>query len=328
MKQRHSGLPFDDFRNLIEELPDANEAAAEHTRGQFDESLLQSQSKISELCEWYSRWSGRSPVVHRPLLTLFAGTHTVLNKLDDGANADWLLSSVTAVAEGNAPVNRLCHQYGLGLKLFDLALQMPVADIAKEAALDEKSCAGTIAFGMEAIAGGSDLLSVCAIEKGAGPSALAILAASHDLEVDEAVSGFSDVSADFRKQVQSARENVVGHENDGLETLRRLGGRETSAICGAILSARVEHVPAIVGGLSGLAACAVLHRQNPGAIAHCVFASRFDNPPLDDVINKLGLITVLDKPFSPVYGDDVVMASGLVQSACKHLSPEGQATSG
>ena len=121
MKQRESGLPFDDFRNLIASLPAGNEDLAFHTKERFDAPLRSQTNPMANLCEWYSRWSGRSPVVHRPLLTLFAGTHQMVDRLDGGAQATKTLEAVTSVAEGRAVVNRLCQQHDLGLKLFDLA---------------------------------------------------------------------------------------------------------------------------------------------------------------------------------------------------------------
>ena len=48
---------------------------------------------------------------------------------------------------------------------------MPTGDITVEAALDEAACAATMAFGMEAIAGGVDLL--CIGEMGIGNTTVA-----------------------------------------------------------------------------------------------------------------------------------------------------------
>ena len=293
MKQRESGLPFDDFRNLVRTLPSANEEAAFHTVAQFS-TKYGTQSKVRSLCEWYSRWSGRSPVVHRPLMTLFCGTHALTNALDRGANSNWLLANVTEVAEGANVINRLCHQQEMGLKLFDLALQIPVEDISIEAALDEKACAGTIAFGMEAIAGGSDLLAVCAIEDGVNVSNAAILA----LFRDHMIEPVSDVDQrEFSNAVSKAVELAKGHAANPLEVLRRLGGRETAAICGAILAARTEHIPTVVGGVTGLAALVILKELEPEAISHCVIASRFADPSLDEIGRGLGVPVVMNASF-------------------------------
>ena len=40
----------------------------------------------------------------------------------------------------------------------------------------------------------------------------------------------------------------ASHLNDPLEVLRRFGGREMAAICGAILAARLQRIPVILDG--------------------------------------------------------------------------------
>ena len=178
MKLNESGLPFDDFRALLGSLPGSNEEIRLLTADQVSERLGPAPGKLGDLCEWYSAWSGRSPVISRPVVTLFAGTHAV-----DQTEDDWLFSQITAISQGAGAINRLCHDTNLGLKVLDLALQIPVSDITVGAALDEKACAGTIAFGMEAIAGGADLLCVSAVERGLNISTLALLSVLTGIEV-------------------------------------------------------------------------------------------------------------------------------------------------
>lgn len=323
MKQRESGIPFDDFRNLVKGLPAGNEEISDHTASRLSQASNNKKCHAEEICKWYSRWSGRSPIVHRPLVTLFAGTHGLQNRVDGGLSTKKLLQKVTAIAEGNADVNRLCDHHGHGLKLFDLALQMPVEDISQSAALDEKACAGTIAFGMEAIAGGSDLLTVCGISDENSLSSIAILSILLDLDpVSLAPVNLAGIS-----DVEKAVELAMPHKTDPFEVLRRLGGRETAAVCGAILAARTERVPTIVGSLTGLAACAVLSRENAEATRHCMFSSRFGHAILDGVLPDLKLEPVMDSPFSWSMEADAVVASSLVRSACKHFPAADQATS-
>src|SRR4029079_3498899 len=65
----------------------------------------------------------------------------------------------------------LCASFDLGLKVFDLALDLPTGDITEGPARDESTCAATMAFGMEAIAGGVDLLALG--EMGSGNTTIA-----------------------------------------------------------------------------------------------------------------------------------------------------------
>ena len=259
MQQRESGLPFDDIRNLVTNLPELDAEAANHTAGQLEGN----ESAFGELCKWYSACSGRSPSIHRPSATLFAGTHGVENALDGGTCSEQLLQEVTQISEGSAFINRLCHQHDVGLKVFDLALQIPVDDISVGPALDEKSCAGTIAFGMEAIAGGTDLLCVAALEVKPSLSCLSILSALGNVSLDDLVSIRDGQDESVALSLSNALNIVKGHTSNSLEVLRRLGGRETAAICGAMLAARSQHIPVIIDGYTAIAAALVLHRLEP-----------------------------------------------------------------
>lgn len=315
MKQRESGLPFDDIRNLAKNLPDLDGDALNHTAAQLEGD----DSDFADLCKWYSACSGRSPSIHRPAVTLFAGTHALENALDGGASSDELLAKVTQISEGSAYINRLCHQHDVGLKVFDLALQIPVDDISKEAALDEKSCAGTIAFGMEAIAGGADLLCVAALEVKPTFSALAILAVLGDIAIDDLmeIRGAGDEAS--KTTLVNAIGIASGQENNSLEVLRRLGGRETAAICGAILAARSQHIPVLLDGCTALAAALVLHKLEPNALDHVKFAQGSSESAINALLETIGLQKIITTNLTEVAEEGLLVGAGVLKSACLKL---------
>lgn len=315
MKQRESGLPFDDIRNLAKNLPELDGDAINHTSAQLEGDT----GNFAELCKWYSACSGRSPSIHRPAVTLFAGTHTLENTLDDGVSGKELLAKVTRISEGSAYINRLCHQHDVGLKVFDLALQIPVDDISSEAALDEKSCAGTIAFGMEAIAGGADLLCVAALEVKPTFSALAIMAVLGHVSISDLMS-IRDTKDEISKaNLTSAIGIAASQENNSLEVLRRLGGRETAAICGAILAARSQHIPVILDGYTALAAALVLHRLEPNTLAHVKFAQVSEARSVDELLEAIGLAKIIPANLTTVPEEGVLLGAGILKSACLKL---------
>lgn len=315
MKQRESGLPFDDIRNLAKNLPELDGDALNHTAAQLEGD----ESDFAQLCKWYSACSGRSPSIHRPAVTLFAGTHTLENMLDGGASSDELLAKVTHISEGSAYINRLCHQHDVGLKVFDLALQIPVDDISSEAALDEKSCAGTIAFGMEAIAGGADLLCVAALEVQPTFSALAILAVLGDIPIDDlmAIRGASDETS--KTNLVKAIGIASGQEKNSLEVLRRLGGRETAAICGAILAARSQHIPVILDGYTALAAALVLHKLEANALDHVKFAQGTKESAINALLETIGLQKIIATNLTDIAEEGLLVGAGVLKSACLKL---------
>ena len=103
------------------------------------------------------------------------------------AREDVTKQMVANFQSGGAAVNQICKTFDIGLKVFELALELPTRDISVDAALDEDECAATIAYGMEAIAGGCDLLCIGEMGIGNTTSATAL----------EATSG-SGISSDDR----------------------------------------------------------------------------------------------------------------------------------
>jgi len=316
MKQRESGLPFDDIRNLVSSLPPLDEDAKVHTAVQLANLPEESKGKLAEICTWLSASTGQSPSVNRPLVTLFAGTHALENRLDQGASAENLLEEVTKISSGGELVNRLCAQHDVGLKVFDLALQIPVEDISVEPALDEKACAGTIAFGMEAIAGGTDLLCLASLGNQLSISNIALLAVLVDADAEKLMSLRGEQDSDAKEALQRAIEIASPHKDNPLEVLRRVGGRETAALCGGILSARTEHIPLIVNGAGAMAAVAVLYAMNPVALDHVVFGSTNADPLLNGIQEKLGRPALLQESYAVSSVNNLVLAVGMVKSAC------------
>ena len=65
---------------------------------------------------------------------------------------------VANFTSGGAAINQICKTFDISLKVYELALEQPTGDITREPALDERACAATMAFGMEALASAPDLL--------------------------------------------------------------------------------------------------------------------------------------------------------------------------
>jgi nicotinate-nucleotide--dimethylbenzimidazole phosphoribosyltransferase len=169
-----TGLPFDDIRRLLDDLPPPDEEAAAAVRKR-DAQLTKppgALGRLEHIAEWLARWQGRhAPKVERPVVVVFAGNHGVV---DQGVAAYPQAVTRQMVANfqaGGAAVNQICKSFDLGLKVFELALETPTRDITEAAAMDEAECAATMAYGMEAVAGGTDLL--CVGEMGIGNTTIA-----------------------------------------------------------------------------------------------------------------------------------------------------------
>src|SRR5882672_6684732 len=156
-----TGLPFDAIRRLLADLPGPDESARQAVASR-DAVLTKpagSLGRLEEIAMWVAAWQGRAkPEVKRPLVAVFAANHGIADRGVSAFPQSVTKAMVANFAAGGAAINQICNAYGLGLKVFELALDKPTPDIVAEDAFDEKSCAATIAYGMEAVHGGVDLL--------------------------------------------------------------------------------------------------------------------------------------------------------------------------
>ena len=222
-------------------------------------------------------------------------------------------------AAGGAAVNQICATYGIGLKVFELALDLPTADITLAPAMDEAACAGTIAFGMEAVAGEVDVLALGEMGIGNTTVASAIYAALYGGSGADWVgrgTGVDDPGlARKAAAVDAALATHAGHLKDPLEVLRRLGGREVAALCGAILAARMQRVPVVLDGFVVTAAAAVLHALDPATIEHCLAGHVSAEQAHRRALERIGKVPILDLGMRLGEGSGAALALGLIKAA-------------
>jgi len=301
-----SGLPFDDMRNLVRALPGADALAEKGARAIVERFATSSGGlgRAGEIAVWLAAWTGRPPRVLRPVVALFAGTHGVA-----AGEAGDVRAFVERCAAGGSAVNQACVAGDLGLKVFDLALDVPTADVTREAALDERAVAATMAFGMEAIAGGADLLVLGGFGgRGGEVAAASVLAALHgDMPLPDGPAE--------RASVEAALACHAGHLRDPLEVLRRVGGREIAALTGAIVAARMEKVAVILDGAAAFAAAAVVAALEADGIAHCMAGDGGGSDVADAAAARLGLKPLVDLGFATGDAAGGAVAARLVKAA-------------
>ncbi len=101
-----------------------------------------------------------------------------------------------------------------------------------------------------------------------------------------------------------------------LEALRRLGGFELAALCGAFIACAQQGLPVLVDGFitSVAALCAV--RLNPHCRAWLLFAHRSAEPGHDVVLQALQAEPLLDLQMRLGEGSGAALAVPLLQMAC------------
>lgn len=319
--------PFADIRALIGALPQPDDEAAVRAAGLFARMAKPAGSlgRIEEMAVWLSRWSGRVPPhVDRPLVAIFAGNHGVVRRSVSPRRPEATAAAVEMCAAGGAAVNQLCLAANLGLKVFDLALDLPTQDICQGPALDERACVATIAFGMEAVVGGTDLVCIGDIGVGGTTASAALCAAlfgGRGRDWAGPGSGADAAMVERKAEAVDAALALAGDAvGDPLEALRRLGGREHAAIVGAILAARAEKVPVVLDGFAAMAAAAVLWRMEPGAVGHCMAAVRMPEPGHSRAAAAMGLAPLVDFDMSHGEGAGAALAGGLVRASALTLA--------
>ena len=322
MQSAASGLPFDDIRNLFTQMPAADIEARDAARAR-EATLTKppgSLGRLEEIVEWLAMWQGRHPPqVLRPLVAIFAGNHGVVGQGVSAYPQDVTAQMVANFSSGGAAVNQICSANEIGLKVFELALELPTGDITREPAMDEATCAATMAFGMEAIAGGTDLLCIGEMGIGNTTVAAAIGCGLYGGEPSDWVGPGTGVDDEglARKADAVARAIALneGQLDDPLEVLRRLGGREVAAMAGAIIAARFERIPVLIDGYVATAAAAVLHALDPESLDHCMAAHRSAEPAHGRLLERIDKKPLLDLGMRLGEGSGAALAVATVKTA-------------
>jgi nicotinate-nucleotide--dimethylbenzimidazole phosphoribosyltransferase len=323
MTNAATGLPFDDIRNLLNDLPGPDPEAIAKARAREGQLTKPpgALGRLESLSEWLCAWQAHHPPkAERIVVSVFAGNHGVVAQGVAAYPQEVTRQMVANFQNDGAAVNQICKSFGLGLKVFELALEKPTRDITEGAALEEAECAATMAYGMEATEG-CDIL--CIGEMGIGNTTIAA-AVAHGLfggAAEDWVGPGTGVDQEGLKRKADAVRRAVelhrAHLSDPLEVLRRLGGRELAAMAGAVLAARLQRIPVIIDGYVATAAAAVLKAIRPDALDHCLAGHLSAEPAHRRLLERLEMKPLLDLGMRLGEGSGAAMAAGIVKAAAE-----------
>lgn len=287
--------PFEDLRKLLASIADIN-------------SYKDEQDVISWMQSIANGSDDKQIKTHRSLITLFASSNGIDEDVANTATKQQLRQLMDDSAAGNGRLNKMCEIYGHGLRIFDLALDMPTKKSYLEVTLDEKQTAATVAFGMEAIAGGADILSVGALATAADIVAASVIMTIAPETAEIIEQELADDFALVSRIVESCQESKP------LEILGAIGGREIAAIIGAIISARTEHISVILDDLPSLAAALILHQENPKLTSHCRLAI-CQTDLMSILLHKMNMKSVLIADSPKLNGANAALAMGILKGS-------------
>jgi nicotinate-nucleotide--dimethylbenzimidazole phosphoribosyltransferase len=264
------------FRALLAQAPEADaaaRAAATERNGQLTKPPA-ALGRLEDLALWYAGWRGEArPQIDTPQIIVFAGNHGVASRGVSAFPAEVTAQMVLNFEHGGAAINQLARTFGAHLDVHALSLDVPTADFTADAAMTEADVVAALLTGWDAVDPQADVLVTGEMGIGNTTSAAALGAALFGGAAEDWVgrgTGVDDAGLAIKARVVA--EGVARHagKGDGLETLRRLGGREIAGMAGAIARARNLRIPVVLDGFICTAAAACLDRTAPGALDHAV----------------------------------------------------------
>lgn len=313
--------PFEQFAELLSVMPEGDEAAVEIVRTR-DGMLTKPPGSLGELenlVEFLARWQGTGePTMNSPMVAIFAGNHGVTKQGVSAFPSEVTAQMVANFTNGGAAISQMCALHEINLRVFELALEVPTGDITEEAAMDDQTCAATIAYGMEAIAGTPDLLCVGEMGIGNTTIAAALCAALFGGSGADWVgrgTGVDDAGVQRKAAaVDKAIQHHAGDLDHPLKIMARLGGRELAGMLGAIMAARHRNIPVIIDGFVATAAAAVAFATNPEALDHCVFAHTSAEHAHQRALDAMGKKPLLNLGMRLGEGSGAALAAVMVKT--------------
>jgi len=304
--------PLQDTRKLTKELPVWDEASFTAVQEMFaafpgPQPVLGSwQDHVAWLAAWHRT---SAPSIRTPLIAVFAGSHNVAGRSYEGDIITAAQDRIDGLTKGQSGLRGMASQLGAAFKVFEMGQEYPVPDITQDESLSELDCAKSIAFGMEVVAEGADIIVLGNAGFGSATAAAAIAKGLYGGN-SEYWAGGQHASAESRiESVELATAHHKAAMSDPLECLRVFGGRDIAGLVGAILAARHQSIPIILDGFIVCVAAAILHRLNPDAISHCRAGHLSSEPAHEALLDRLGLKPMID--FGVPLGDGTGAAYAL-----------------
>lgn len=317
-----SPAPFDDVRALIAKAETPDEGPAEAVKAALAEMGREGDfGRLGIAAQWLARWQQRYPPrVQSPALAVFAGAHGLLEEGVSLSTDEDTKAHVDALRAGTAPLSAIATQADAAIRVFELALEKPTPSIAETAAMSERECAATIAYGFEATEDSPDVLAIAVAGAGIGTAAAAVACALYGGSPDYWVRPGSGTQSDLARKradlVSRALTRHRGHLSDPLEALRCLGGRELAACVGAIIAARHQGIPVLLDGFATTIAAGIVHAIDHRAISHCLASHVTVRPAHEAAIERLGLRPLLQFEFQTGGGLGSTSAINVLKTAC------------
>ena len=279
-----------------------------------------SLGRLEEIALFMAGWQGTPrPQAERIVAAVFAGNHGVARQGVSAFPPEVTAQMVANFQAGGAAINALAGACGAQLRVVPLDLERFTGDITREPAMSEEECLAALNAGAAVIEPGAHLAFVGEMGIGNTTPASALCAVSFGGAAESWVgrgSGVGDDGVARKCAAVAAALALHGAQCTGpFKTLRRLGGREIAAMAGAILAARMARVPVLLDGFICCAALAPLAAAVPAITDHCLAGHGSAEAGHRRLLEKLGLVPLLQLDMRLGEGTGAAVAAQIVRSA-------------
>lgn len=310
------------FETALADLrePDAHAAADARVRQAELTKPAGSLGRLEDLAIFFAGWQRRArPRIDRARAAIFAGNHGVTVHGVSAFPPSVTAQMVANFASGGAAINALSDTAGLELAVVALDLDRPTADFTSVPAMNEAECLDALNRGAAVVEADLDMVVLGEMGIGNSTAAAALCARAFGGNAAAWVGPGTGVDghgiARKAEVVDRALACHTGAPRSAFETLRRVGGRETTAIAGAILRARQLGVPVLLDGFICTSAIAPLAADNPAIVGHCIAGHCSAEPGHKRLLALLGLDPLLSLDMRLGEGSGAAVAANIIRSA-------------
>lgn len=311
-----------DFKLRLADLPKQNleqETAACDRQEQLTKPPG-SLGRLEDLVIWMAGWQNTDrPRAENLAAMIFAGNHGVVARGVSAYPSEVTVQMVGNFEAGGAAINQLCKAFDAALNVIAIDLENPTGDITVEPAMSEDECLMALNVGFDSVMDDLDLLVLGEMGIGNTTIAAALSAACFGGAGKDWVGAGTGVdAAGVNLKAEAVDTALKCHDAGNLsafEIMRRLGGRETTAIAGAVLAARKNRIPVLLDGFVCCAAAAPLYVGNKDSLAHCQAGHVSAEPGHRNLLKGMGFTPLLDLNMRLGEGSGAAVALGLIKAA-------------
>jgi len=314
-------------------------AAAEARQGQLTKPPG-SLGQLERLAERLAAMQGSErPSLERIHISVFAADHGVAAEGVSAFPQEVTVAMIANFATGGAAISVLARELGAALEVVDVgAVAQPTklpnvlsrragagtANFCEGPAMDESQLVEALDTGREAVARAMANRAQLFIGGEMGiantTSASAIASALLGKQPGELAgpgTGLDAEGVSHKAQVIArALALHAGALSNPLEVLRRLGGFEIAALCGAYLSAAQQGLPVLVDGFISSVAALTAQRINPSVAPWLMLSHASAEPGHAAVVSAIGERPLLDLQMRLGEGSGAAVTVPLLRLAC------------